>query len=552
MPSGDVLLTSFLLVPPNFLNVTSGHEPGRYLFGYPDFRVRDVRVAGLLHRSFAGAQEDLVLGVISVLLIALLSEIVQTVLMRTRRTARANRVSPASFNAAFMIDEASHFRNVCGLFRRDDTRQNDRQNSRRKRLAVNSLLIVLIAVSLLAAEVIAVYLTQPYRVYTTKYQYNLRGVQPAGTSRDTAVDVDLLTSKKRCVTPSMMHSNQSREYSLSACVMRKFERKFDDKEDAATFVEVASWFHEAGSDHRVTFGVGEDTGMHEVSARASIMQGQSGVSKGVLFDVRDGEKRENANYLQRYMIYTAMQWNCEQDWEERTCMEMKKEMTIESGPTPVKEKLLLWEKKEQTREEIEGVKIKFKIKLRQPFVAVQNALHVFTTSAVIEEVEGRGMYVDMNKNEKEDGVESLVSEEGRIAGVVLLSAIFFGLLLVLIILRCCLKPLSLARIARNALDDDMDLEMQGSDFVATDLEIQGEDFVGTSQQISGEYPLRSPGSEVISESPGPLKKILSLALPGKEKGKERVTDLTDFASDDYESTMTTEGGSASDSSNSGR
>lgn len=495
--------------------------------------MRDVRVAGLLHRSFAGAQEDLVLGVISVMLIALLSEIVQTIFMRTRRTARVDQVSQAGLNAAFMIDEASHFRNVWGLIRRDD---ETRGNSRRRKVAINSLVIVLIAVLLLAAEVLAVYLTQPFRVYTTKYQYNLRGLQPAGTSRETAIEVDLLISKKRCITPSMMNSNQSREYTLNACVMRAYETQLDGQDDFATFVEVESWYHEAGSDHVVTFGNEERKGRHNIFMRANILQGQSGVSKGVLFELKDGKEKENAKYLQMYMIYTAMQWNCEQEWEDRSCMDIKNEMTIDGDPITVKREILLWEKKEQTIKEIEGIKTRLKIRLRQPFMAIQNALHVFTTSAVIEEVEGPGMYVDMSKNEIEDGVESLVSEEGRIAGVVLLSVIFAALLILLIALRCCLKPVSLARMARDAMEDDMDLEMQGVQFV------------GTGRHLSGEYPLRSPGSQVNSDIPRPLTKALSLKLPGKGNGKARVTDLNGSVADDYESTITFEGVS-SDSSN---
>lgn len=471
--------------------------------------------------------------------------------MRTRRVG-AHAVSRAGVHTAFVLDEAYHFRNVWGLFRRDERSQN----SRRRSLAVNSLVIVGIAVLLLAAEVFAVYLTQPFRVYTTKYQYNLKGVQPAGTSLDTAVGVDSLTSKKRCVTPSMMHSNGTREYSLNACIMRNFATAFDHQNDNATFVEISSWYHEAGSDHLVEFGNEEKKGWHSVQARATIMQGQSGVSKGVLFEVRDNEERENASYLQMYMIYTAMQWNCNQEWETRTCLEMRESMSVDKGPYMVNESIVLWEKKEEeTTEVIEGVKIRFKIELRQPFMAVQSALHVFTTSAVIEEVEGHGMYVDMDTNQREDGVESLVSEEGRIAGVVLLSLIFVGLLVVLIVLRYCLKPLSLARIAWDTMDDDLEMP-PGQELVRTGRQISGEDtarypgqipaeyMARSPEHISGEHIARSPTLDERSDSPRRLTKILSLGRKGKEKPKECVTDLADFVSDDYDSTITSEGRSA--------
>lgn len=565
MLGGDVLLTSFLRAPPSFLNVSRSDIPGRYVFGSSDFRVLDVRVAGVLHRSYAGRQEDLVLGIISVLLIALLSEIVQTVLMRTRRPG-PHAVSRAGLHAAYLLDEAAHFRNLWALCRR----KPDRHSPTRKRVAVNSLVIVAIAVGLLAAEVVAVYLTQPFRVYTTKYQYNLKGVQPAGTALHTALGVDSLTSKKRCVTPSMMHSNQSREYSLNACIMRSFDTVLDHQDDEATYVDVSSWYHEAGSDHVVEFSNGEETGRHEVQARASIMQGQTGVSKGILFEVRDNEERDNAIYLQMYMIYTAMQWNCEQEWETRTCMDMKDRMDA-GTPVRVNKSIVFWEKKEdETTEVVEGVKIRFNITLRQPFTAVQSALHVFTTSAVIEEVEGHGMYVNMDNNQREDGVESLVSEEGRVAGVVLLSLIFVALLVVLILLRCCLKPLSLARIAWDTMDDDPEMPLQDS--VGTGRRISGEYTARYPTQIpavysarslgqnSGEYAARYPTqipvedtaryptSDESSDSPRGLTKILTLGRKAKEKPKESVTYLADFVSDDYESTVTYEGG-LSDSSN---
>lgn len=447
-------LTDQIRPPADFLNVTDANQNGFYLFGYDDFQVMDMPVAGILQRSIAGRHEDFILGVISVMIIAVLSEIIQTILMRTRQS----QVSLTGLHTAFALDELAHFRNVWAFIT-----CRFRTSPRTRRVASNSLIIALLGLSLLAAEVFAVFLTQPRRVFTTQYQYNLRGLQPAGTSIEMARHIDRVSTKKRCVTPSMTKSNQSREYSISACIKRDSIRKMDKLDDVAKYVEVGSWFHEAGSDHVVTFGNETQFGQHSIQTRASIMQGTIGVTKGLLFYNRDTDNMTHASYLQMYMIRSAIEWNCEQGFESRSCNTMKLELKIE-GRDPSNETIVLWEQgDEDVTKEVRGIVTRFIINIRRPYLAIEDALSVFAASAVIEEVRGKGMYVSMENGQREHGIEKLVSEEGRVAGIFLLIFIFIGLMMILIVLRILLRPVSLAQIAREIVPEE--LECSDADFV---------------------------------------------------------------------------------------
>lgn len=532
MPSSE-LLVSHLVAPPSFVNVSSGSEAGAYVFGNGDFRVRsDVRVAPLAHRSFGGAKEDLVLGVISVLLIALLSEIVQTVLLR-RAAARA-RPARGGVRAAYALDEVSHFRNVWSLVR---ARHGAGGGSATRGLAFRSLLILAVAAALLAAEVIAVYLTQPYRLYSSESQYNLRGVQPAGTALDVASKIDLVTAEKTCITPSMMHSNQTREYTLSACVMRETNPALTGLYDEATSVNVSSWFHRAGSDHTVDYGNGDQRGSFKVNQRALLMKGQSGMSKAILFDTVEGHV-ESCTYLQKYMMYMAMQWSCDQESADRTCTEMKDELKFHGPKKVFRNELKVWEYRNTSEAGFLGFKMHFTIKLKQPHDALKSALHVLTTSAVIYEVPGPGLYFDVSAEKEQHGIEGLLSEEGRIAGVVLLASILGALSVVLVVLRCCLRPVSLARIARDAIDDAYDLEMPPEPFLPA----------GARAYASHDaFDLSLPESDLASSdtpaSTSSLKKLLCFARAKWTRAKPRVTDDAgaEAPREEYDSAGTSDG-----------
>lgn len=458
----EPVLTSLLPQPPGFLNVTNPLSPtwiGSYLFGYPKFPVKNVKVANLMQRSIAGRDEDFLLGILSVLLIAVLSEIVQTVLLRTRRS----RVARRGFYTAFALDETHHFRNVWSLIRSKERGRSEL--SFRRVVAWHSLLILVLALSLLAAEVLVVFLTQPITVFSRGTQYNLRAVQPAGTALRTATRIDGFTKKRRCITPSMTNSTQSRQYIINACIVREFERQLDSDSDVATTITVGSWFHEAGSDHVISFTDGTRRGSHCIKTRATIMKGGTGETMGIRFQVKD-DNRTYTNYLQTYMMYTALQWNCNQSFEKRSCKQMANEMK-RGKPRLVRRSVDLWDMVISTARQNRsvpvtqsamGVVTKFHVKLRRPFKAIEEALHVFVTSSVIEEVQNdAGLYVDA-EGRRQDHIAQLISEQGRVAGVVTLITALCIMLGLLIVLRIYFRPVSLAQIARKFLDERGDEE----------------------------------------------------------------------------------------------
>lgn len=498
--NGRTILTSMLSPPSDFLNITSATEAssGFYLLGYDNFPVRNLRVAGIFHRSVAGHQEDFVLGVLSVMLIAALTEIVHVILMRSRRTPTSSGVSRSGLHAAYMLDEVTHFRNVWRLFSTCRTRRpqhphtsrivgvlNSQPRQLERSRGWNSLTIITVGVMLLAAEVFAVYLTQPIRLYTTRDQYNLRGVQPAGTSSYMAFRIDKKIANKTCVSPSMANSIQSREFSISACIIRNYSMALSEDDAESDVVEVSSWFHEAGSDHRVRFW-NEDSGKqaggeHVIRTRASIMQSDRGVTRGLMFENRDSSRNNYAHtrYMQKYMVYSALEWSCNQDFETRECNDLAEGVQDFSSETKRRD-IALWEMNEEVGNDgddgggrefetkvkaVEGIVTKYKVKLKRPFFAIQSALRVLGTSAVIEEVQERTEYMSLKDGTKENGIDALLSEEGRIAGVVLLAILFVSLLVLLCILRMFLKPISLAEIARRSVEemDEMENEFQLSE-----------------------------------------------------------------------------------------
>lgn len=317
----------------------------------------------------------------------------------------------------------------------------------------------------MAAEVLVVFLTQPITLFSRDMQYNLMGLQPAGTALRTAIQIDGFTKKRRCITPSMINSTQSREYIINACIVRDFDKRLDSEDDVATSITVGSWYHEAGSDHIIHFTDGNRRGSHTLQTRATIMKGATGESLAIRFQVNDGNKTFT-NYLQKYMIYTAIQWNCKQEYEQRSCLQILGELRrakseLEQRPVDLWDMVVSTARQNRSipvTQNVTGVVTTFRVNLRRPFKAIEQALHVFVTSSVIQEMEGStGLYVDASGT-RQSHIAQLVSEQGRVAGAVTLAIALGVMLVLLIVLRIYLKPVSLAQIARKCLDERGDEE----------------------------------------------------------------------------------------------
>lgn len=468
---------------------------GYYIFGYHDFQVRDLRIANVFHRTLIGDSDDFILGVMSVLLIAVVSELFQAIVLRSRQ---GNRISRNAMYTALLLDELTHFRNLTNLFRlsvpptttASTTTANATTNSDHPSTSTTtsripiwtSVTVFVITIVLLAAEVFAIYLTQPLNVYTRAKQYNLKGIMPVGAKFNVSKQIMRNTASKKCITPSMMHSNQTRMYTISACIERSDSsgRQNKDRQSqvplfgpsitsdlgdsdemlgpsaTATSFTVTSWYHDAGCDHQVKFSNEFSSAWHEIKMRATILQGHIGVRKAVRFQSRDAEDGRYARYIHAFFMERAIEGFCAQVSND-SCGPSYFAATQMTHLEQRARNITLWVISDEGSnndivETVLGTVTKFDVPpIVYPFAAVEYALPVFATSLAIEEVEGSGLYTDLVTGEYEEEIANLAYEEGRVASATLILVIFMALLLLLLVLRALLKPVSLADIAHNFL-----------------------------------------------------------------------------------------------------
>lgn len=468
--------------PPNFLNFTPS-EHGLYLFGHHDFQVKELRIANIFHRTLTGESDDFILGVMSVLLIAVVSELFQAIVLRSRC---GNRVSRDAMYTALLLDELTHFRNLTNLFRLSEPNSNANSEiaspSRRYRIPVwTSIIVFFITIVLLAAEVLAVYLTQPLNVFTHAKQYNLRGIMPVGTRFDISRRNLKILGGKKCITPSMMHCNQTRLYTISACIERSDSSGRDrqsgppiplfgpsmandigNSDDmsrpsaAATSFTITSWYHDAGCDHRIQFSNDRSSGWYEIKMRATILLGNIGVRKAIRFHNMDTKDHYGARYIHAFFMERAIEGFCAQvsnDSCAPSYFAATKMTYLESRPRNI----TLWSISDQHSNNdivrnVSGVITNFIVPpIVFPFGAVEYAVPVFATSLAIEEVEGSGLYTNMITGEYEQEIPNLAYEEGRVASATLILIIFLALLVLLLVLRTFLKPISIADVAHSVI-----------------------------------------------------------------------------------------------------
>lgn len=466
--------------PPGFLNLSTSGQHGVYVFGFHDFQVADLHIANIFHRTLTGSSDDFILGIISVLLIAVVSELFHVIVLRSRH---GNRVTRDAMHAALLIDEVTHFRNLSNLFRPtsgtnpahppNETAQTDSLPHRPGIPVRISLTVFFISVLLLAAEVFAVYLTQPMNVYTASNQYNVRGIMPVGIKFEAAKRIMKKTDAKRCVTPSMMYSNQTRLYSLSACIERSDSKQNQDetspfstptegetndlfKPDAfATSFILSSWYHSAGCDHHVRFSNGRSFAWHAIQLRATLLQSNIGQTKIIHFDNIDNDNATHARFIHAYFMTQVLTWSCERTPSD-ICAEAISQVKM-SEVIGRPRNITLWNSSNQssnadTVQNLVSISTKFDTPpVANPFLAVESALAVFGTSVAIEEVEGPSKYTDMDTGAVENGIPHLAYEEGRVAGATMLVVIFIVLFVILVILRALLKPVSLSDVAHNVI-----------------------------------------------------------------------------------------------------
>lgn len=446
--NGKEVLFGIPSPPPNFLNVSENVFAGIYIVGHDKFLVKDVHVVGVLRRS-VGPSEEFLLGVLSVFLIAVVSEIVQVILMRTRRE---RRLSPMSVVYACLVDELSHFRNIwshLSSLRRQEG--NDRRQITSRQRALASLVVVGITLALFVVEVAAVVLTQPITVSSTEKAYNIKGVHPIGTSRGVARLIRRVAGNRICVSPIMTKSAQTRNFMVSACSLLEKKEDLTEETDVSNFIKVSSWYHRGGVDHNITFG----EAVFHLRLRAELfLDAGDGGARRVLFQSRDNAAMDHAKYIHERFIYSSMEWACNKPFSSKSCEELVQELkTVEQKQ--VEKEIVLWRgKRGDITEKIKGLVTTFQVGMNSPYQAVNSGIRELYASAILTEVEEEAEYQNVLLDNIEKGIAGLISEEGRVAGVYLLLIIFVVLLIILFVVRLVLKPMSVARMMIEQVKDD--------------------------------------------------------------------------------------------------
>lgn len=454
--SGDYVLTNIPSPPPGFLNVTEPSEdnPGRYIVGQHKFAVKSFPITNIFHRQI-GSSDEIILGIFTVFLIAIFADLVQTILLRV---VRDRHLFASNLVSAVLVDEITHLRNVWyHLWGKGSmpTKPDDISGATRRRIMA-SVVALFIAVLLFAAEVIAIILTQPATTMSTSSQYNLKGVQPAGTHSGMSKFIRRTSSERGCVPPFMVPQKQKRNFDLSACFKLSSLSVHADPEDVSDVIEIGSWFHRGGSDHNITFG----DAFYIVQVRAEIFTNTDISSESnevqawkILFENRDTENLDHALYVQRRFIYAAVEWSCNQDFSEKACPEIVDDFDEQSEK--VKRVIKLWRgKEEDVSEEVMGRVTRYRVRINAPFTAVNSGIRELMTSAAIEEVAGVAPYQSVIDDTTVQGLDGLLSEEGRVAGVLLVFVALLCFFVVLHILRCVFKPVSLGLVAMEQVKLD--------------------------------------------------------------------------------------------------
>lgn len=458
---GHIVLWDIPKQPPGFVNITSeAREPGVYVFGKNNFRSADFPLINIFKRNVTGKAEEFLLGAISVMLITVLSELVQVILMQTRRR-KNGAASRQGVQVAFLVDEFYHFRNVFSHVtgrKTDDNRRGQRDSVKGKTLL--SVVVLCIGLALMAADVFAVYLTQPSNVYSWKEnQYNLRGIQPIGTDQGITRWVTRLSRDRSCVTPTFSDSGQKREFSLSPCIMYDFKEAHTKVTDTIDEITVRSFFHRGGSDHRVTFGDAAISIRKRTYLYVAGNNNRDAFAKRLTFETKETEDLAYTKHLHALFIYSVLEVNCNEEEATVSCKERVEQLNARGGEHEiVEEEITFWRsRKKDATAVIRGVESRYRISLDNPFTSVDNAINALVVTSAIREVRGPGTYIDITSEEVDTDIRGLISEEGRVAGLVALVSIFGFFAVVLIVLRLVLRPVSLPELAWNALDNDSEL-----------------------------------------------------------------------------------------------
>lgn len=462
-------------VPSTLKFIENEFQPGLFIVGSSKFILKSVEILDVFHRKF-GDFEEILLGLLSVILIAIIAEIFQTLLLRTTR----NHVSINWLVSAFLVDEFLHFRNGFRNYRpRSNTsRQREVENNLQltleqqrngnlvktpwyKRRVFLIIMALFISLLLLSAEVVTVLLTQQSSKDSQPNEYNLQAKQPISTGHGLQQFIRRSTSNTPCISPLLLNeTGVKRNYVLSSCVIYSEKRDLLNDDDIAETISLWSFFHKAGSDHR--FEMRE--AVLNVSIRSTIqLSKEIGGSQYLEYETQYDPNLEITKYFHRLTMAHVVQSNCNKKLISPPAKKFFNELN--TTHTIVKEDILAWTGKEGEEyvNNTIGLKTVWKGAIPNPYNRLRGAIWPLIASGVIEEVEKSGAYVSVDKNRRSTQLPGLITEEGRIAGVYLFLIVISTSLVFLIVLKWCLKPVSLGYLALTGIEQQYNVNLVPDD-----------------------------------------------------------------------------------------
>lgn len=354
----------------------------------------------------------------------------------------------ANVVSAALVDELIHLRNVWQYW----TSVKSKLKRIGRRTATTSLVAILATALLFVLEMTVVIITQQREFLSRKYDFNLRGVHPAGTGRGMALYLSRLALERECVVPVTQSENQRRNFHISVCF--KEDNQIGQNVTGGD-ISIGSWYHSFGSEHEVQWAGNSLSLSVRAEVYSKIDESKARESWRLGFDNKDNERFDAAKYKHLRIIYGAIEKACNiEDDEEATltrCAEMLEGLKQLDAVQTTKEVVWSW-KKGRKREQVEGVISRFNVKDMgdDMYSALKRASRAeFVTSGAIMEVEGKGSYLAGKNGRKSDGLPGILTEDGRVAGVwLLLMLVCFGLI-TLLVLRWWLKPVRLMFLATN-------------------------------------------------------------------------------------------------------
>lgn len=406
--------------------------------------------------------DDFILGVLSVLIISLLSDILNCILLRTKSADR--RFTITGLVTAFLLNELSHLRS---LYRRlSNTFSSAPPNSALlgalshatiiQQARIFTISVIILAMLLFSADVLVVVFTQPSVLRSHHGQYTLESIIPVSVDESLGRDVYAAMQTRPCVTPVMTDGLQRRNYNIIYCALitRGTDDQLDQPEKVSnsSIVRIESWMHQAGADHNITF-LG---GFINVRARAQILMAkEDGGARRLVFAVNNQSLSNTTSYLQSLTVHTAKRKVCSQQSAStpRWCRDKSYQRTEPFLIRSRVSEIQLWTKDRSDGLpfiNVTGITSSFLLPLSDPAEIMYSALYPLVANAALTErssVDHPTFVRVVNNSDYQDSASGLLEEDKRDIGVALLALLCALLAIIAVLLHIKLRPVSLGLIA---------------------------------------------------------------------------------------------------------